>query len=102
MCLVAICYLCYADYDFRELAKHVPEGCQFVMMMDNCNSAGLLDGSTEVIGDSHQSANVVKNKRQQSDFFKGFKMDKEPSDVLVSSCQSYESSVGRFIVVDRN
>ncbi|XP_058774528.1 uncharacterized protein LOC131648835 [Vicia villosa] len=77
------------DYHLREVASYVPDGVNFTVVAECCNSGGLIEGLFEVIGNSTRSP-VFGNKRPERNFGGNGLQNSPPLAVLISSTQSNE------------
>lgn len=75
-----------ADKDLRQINDMVPFGCNFTMMIDSCNSGGMLNGAIEQHCDFSVTNKLVKD-------LKGATENGKALGTLISACQGFEYAV---------
>ncbi|KAK2429073.1 carbon catabolite repressor protein [Trifolium repens] len=92
----------FTDYTLRQLVEPLPQGCSFTFMADSCCSGALLEGATEIIGNSTRFPVTDKLPPPMTEH-----VDKKVVDptncrklgILVSACQSGEVIGSKYCAV---
>ncbi|XP_050370605.1 metacaspase-4 [Argentina anserina] len=90
-CIVPTDMNLITDDDFREFVDQLKKGCRLTIVSDSCHSGGLIDESTEQIGESH------KGKQKESSSGHGFTsfLKKQAGNALESRGIHVPSGFGR-------